>query len=216
MSSLVTKINERLTGRVKWFNNKAGYGFITITDGVRSGTDIFVHHTAIIVVNQQYKYLVQGEYVEFSLTSTQGETHEYNATNVTGVKNCGLMCETNRNYSNTSSSSNQRNTMAYDDRLVSSIGRCTGNYIKEERSYKDNSDITQYNKRRIDNRPPRIMIPSTKYDVNPQRNGDTYFREPIYQKRDVGMKDWTMTNNDTNNTYGGVNIGKTPRRTNVR
>ena len=34
-----------ITGRVKWFNNKAGYGFITITDGDRVGTDVFVHHT---------------------------------------------------------------------------------------------------------------------------------------------------------------------------
>jgi cold shock CspA family protein len=36
---------ERFTGRVKWFNNKAGYGFITATDGPNSGTDIFVHHS---------------------------------------------------------------------------------------------------------------------------------------------------------------------------
>ena len=41
------------TGRVKWFNNKAGYGFITITDGDRSGSDIFVHHSAIMINNQQ-------------------------------------------------------------------------------------------------------------------------------------------------------------------
>jgi hypothetical protein len=27
---------DRLTGRVKWFNNKAGYGFITATDGSHS------------------------------------------------------------------------------------------------------------------------------------------------------------------------------------
>ena len=49
---------DRLTGRVKWFNNKAGYGFITITDGFRLDTDIFVHHSIINVENQQYKYLV--------------------------------------------------------------------------------------------------------------------------------------------------------------
>ena len=36
---------ESLIGRVKWFNNKAGYGFITVTDGSRSGTDVFVHHS---------------------------------------------------------------------------------------------------------------------------------------------------------------------------
>ena len=30
------------TGRVKWFNNRAGYGFITVTDGEHNGIDVFV------------------------------------------------------------------------------------------------------------------------------------------------------------------------------
>ncbi len=85
---------EHLTGRVKWFNNKAGYGFITVTDGTRSGSDIFVHHSAINVDNQQYKYLVQGEYVEFDLIKTESQTHEWQATQVDGIKGGKLMCET--------------------------------------------------------------------------------------------------------------------------
>lgn len=88
------QLDERLTGRVKWFNNRAGYGFITVTDGERSGTDVFVHHTAITVANQQYKYLVQGEYVDFMFTFTQGGIHSFIATCVTGIKNGSLMCET--------------------------------------------------------------------------------------------------------------------------
>jgi CspA family cold shock protein len=86
--------SEHLLGRVKWFNNKAGYGFITVTDGVRSGSDIFVHHSAINVENQQYKYLVQGEYVEFNLVKTESQTHEWQASNVNGVRGGKLMCET--------------------------------------------------------------------------------------------------------------------------
>jgi cold shock CspA family protein len=83
-----------LIGRVKWFNNKAGYGFITITDGDKSGTDVFVHHTAIEVSSQQYKYLVQGEYVQFKLVHTNGGTHEYQSGGVSGVNGGKLMCET--------------------------------------------------------------------------------------------------------------------------
>jgi CspA family cold shock protein len=85
---------ESLIGRVKWFNNKAGYGFITVTDGSRSGSDIFVHHSTIQVENQQYKYLVQGEYVEFELVNTAAGAHEWQASNVHGIKGGKLMCET--------------------------------------------------------------------------------------------------------------------------
>ena len=88
--------SEHLLGRVKWFNNKAGYGFITVTDGSRSGSDIFVHHSAINVENQQYKYLVQGEYVEFDLIKTESQTHEWQASRVAGVRGGKLMCETRR------------------------------------------------------------------------------------------------------------------------
>lgn len=88
--------SEHLLGRVKWFNNKAGYGFITVTDGSRSGTDIFVHHSAVNVENQQYKYLVQGEYVEFDLIKTNSEKHEWQASSVSGIRGGKLMCETRR------------------------------------------------------------------------------------------------------------------------
>ena len=91
--------SERFTGRVKWFNNKAGYGFITVTDGSRSGSDIFVHHSVIGVGSQQFRYLVQGEYVEFDLVpTTQGSTHEIQASNVCGIKGGKLMCETRNEY----------------------------------------------------------------------------------------------------------------------
>ena len=89
-----TTSEERLIGRVKWFNNKAGYGFVTVTDGAQAGSDIFVHHSAIGVSSQQYKYLVQGEYVSFTLSDVKNEKHEFQASNVTGVNGGKLMCET--------------------------------------------------------------------------------------------------------------------------
>jgi CspA family cold shock protein len=97
-----------LLGRVKWFNSKAGYGFITITDGDLKDTDIFVHHSAINVSNQQYKYLVQGEYIELKLIETNNSKHQIQAADVCGIKSGKLMCETRNelklarnNYKNT-------------------------------------------------------------------------------------------------------------------
>jgi cold shock CspA family protein len=87
----------RLLGQVKWFNNKAGYGFITVNDGEYSGKDIFIHYSAIRVTNSQYKYLVQGEYVEFNLVKSNTDAHEFQATDISGVKGGALMCESRRN-----------------------------------------------------------------------------------------------------------------------
>ena len=92
----VSSSSERFTGRVKWFNNKAGYGFITVTDGPKSGTDVFVHHSSIKVDSEQYKYLVQGEYVDFNLSDTKTQDHEFQAGEVCGIKGGKLMCETRR------------------------------------------------------------------------------------------------------------------------
>ncbi len=95
-TSSVSSSSERFTGRVKWFNNKAGYGFITVTDGPTSGSDVFVHHSSIKVDDEQYKYLVQGEYVNFKLLDTTTDKHEYQAGEVCGIKGGKLMCETRR------------------------------------------------------------------------------------------------------------------------
>jgi len=88
----------QLLGRVKWFNNKAGYGFITITDGAQSENDIFVHHSRINVSQEQYRYLVQGEYVQFFLDNTPGKVHAVQAKSVSGINGGMLMCETRRDF----------------------------------------------------------------------------------------------------------------------
>lgn len=79
-------------GRVKWFNNKVGYGFITTCDDVSS--DVFVHHSQIVVTTQQYKYLVEGEYVHFTLSDSSNTEHKHLATEVSGINGGKLMCET--------------------------------------------------------------------------------------------------------------------------
>ena len=84
----------RIIGQVKWFNNKAGYGFITVSSGENKGKDIFIHYSAIRVVNSQYKYLVQGEYVEFGLVKSTSPEHEFQAVDISGINGGSLMCET--------------------------------------------------------------------------------------------------------------------------
>ena len=83
----------RCAGRVKWFNKK-GFGFITAIGGSpRDGEDVFVHHSALSVEGGIYKYLVQGEYVTFTWTETTSSDHEWHATDVRGINNWSLMCE---------------------------------------------------------------------------------------------------------------------------
>ena len=48
-------------GKVKWFNDQKGYGFIASDEG----GDVFVHHTAI--QKEGYRTLAEGEEVEFDL-----------------------------------------------------------------------------------------------------------------------------------------------------
>ena len=85
----------KLTGCVKWFNNKSGYGFITIlSENELKGKDIFAHHSAISVTGDLYKYLVQGEYVEFSVEKMENKNHESQAVKIVGIMGNDLMCET--------------------------------------------------------------------------------------------------------------------------
>ena len=92
MSSLESEL--RTFGIVKWFNNKNGYGFITVLRGEYEGRDIFVHHTGIKTEKSHYRYLVQGEYVSFDVLKCEDEKHELQGSEVTGVFGKCLMCET--------------------------------------------------------------------------------------------------------------------------
>lgn len=52
----------RLTGQVKWFSIRRGYGFITRDDG---GGDVFVHHSGI--QGEDFKALFEGQKVSFDV-----------------------------------------------------------------------------------------------------------------------------------------------------
>ncbi|MFA6384896.1 MAG: cold shock domain-containing protein [Candidatus Omnitrophota bacterium] len=49
-------------GKVKWFSNEKGYGFIT----PESGNDVFVHHS--VIQGEGYKSLTEGQEVELEIT----------------------------------------------------------------------------------------------------------------------------------------------------
>ncbi|HTK94994.1 MAG TPA: cold shock domain-containing protein [Terriglobales bacterium] len=55
----------RLKGKVKWFNNAKGYGFI----GRDDGPDVFVHYSSI--QSEGYKSLQEGDDVEFEIAQGQ-------------------------------------------------------------------------------------------------------------------------------------------------
>jgi cold shock CspA family protein len=121
-SSNVSSSAQRTTGRVKWFNNKAGYGFITSTTGAQAGTDVFVHHSGLAVSNEQYRYLVQGEYVEFQMNSIEGGAHRFQAADVSGIGRGMLMCETRRTFREGQQSSEQETQTAVSDNNRSAGG----------------------------------------------------------------------------------------------
>jgi len=91
-----TDNTDRTIGQVKWFNTKTGYGFITALDGDHKDKDIFTHYSSLRVTDSQYKYLIQGEYVELVVIKSSQGNHEYQSSDVTGIKCGGLMCETRK------------------------------------------------------------------------------------------------------------------------
>ena len=66
-----------MVGRVKWFNNEKGYGFIEYKDN----EDVFIHYSTI--QTEGYKTLSEGQYVKFDLITTP---KGYQGLNVCPVK----------------------------------------------------------------------------------------------------------------------------------
>lgn len=64
-----------MQGKVKWFNNAQGFGFIVTEDG---SADIFVHHTQIKM--EGYRTLKTNQDVEFELVETETGKQAHNVT----------------------------------------------------------------------------------------------------------------------------------------
>jgi cold shock CspA family protein len=102
MSSTDHISSARSIGYVKWFNKKQGFGFIHVLNGQHKDQDIFVHFSSIrvspgnsaAVLQNGYKYLIQGEYVEFVVESALKENHKFHAVDITGVLENNILCHT--------------------------------------------------------------------------------------------------------------------------
>ncbi|HVE13193.1 MAG TPA: cold shock domain-containing protein [Elusimicrobiota bacterium] len=66
-----------LRGKVKWFNDQKGYGFITPEDG---SPDVFVHHTAI--KEEGFRSLTENQTVEFEVLQSDKGPKAANVTKV--------------------------------------------------------------------------------------------------------------------------------------
>lgn len=58
---------DRVTGKVKWFSNERGYGFLLV-DGDETKNEYFVHFSSITM--EGYKTLKAGQPVTFELKDT--------------------------------------------------------------------------------------------------------------------------------------------------
>ena len=76
-----------VVGQVKWFNAQAGFGFVTVGQ-----EDVFVHHSEIRVGKEQFRYLVEGEYVELEVSKKVGE-EKRQGSGITGIGGGRVMCE---------------------------------------------------------------------------------------------------------------------------
>jgi cold shock protein len=76
-TTTTTTTTETVTGQVKWYNPKKGFGFITTSDA-----EVFVHQSQIQAPG--FRFLVEGEAVEFRVK--RDDTGRLSAEHVTGPK----------------------------------------------------------------------------------------------------------------------------------
>jgi cold shock CspA family protein len=80
----------KITGTVKWFSSRKGFGFVAPTsDNAPSKDEIFVHHSGLQMVEGAYRTVAEGTEVEFE--TEKDENGKLKAVNVTGVGGAPLV-----------------------------------------------------------------------------------------------------------------------------
>jgi len=165
-------IENNILGCVKWFNSKLGYGFIT---NISSSEDIFVHHTSLQSETENFRYLVQGEYVQFNLVQTREGSYDKHAVDVTGVLKGRLLCDVHQSNYTKSSTLNNNNTREYPNRSYSS-----DDYGGREDRQFNGRTFPPHKKSTYSTNKKRYPSPNNEAPYNPERG----FRTP----RSAGSK----------------------------
>ena len=103
-------VRQTHTGRCKWFNNRLGYGFVTVdnrTEGSDVPEDIFIHQTNVHPNSSTYRTLRQGEYVSFALSR---DDNSVQAVNLTGINGGPLLCDSQNTRPSNRDNDSTRNT----------------------------------------------------------------------------------------------------------
>ena len=127
------------TGRCKWFNNRLGYGFVTVdnrTEGSDVPEDIFVHQTNVHPNSSTYRTLRQGEYVSFALSR---DDNSVQAVNVTGLNGGPLLCDSQNTRPSNRSNDSGRNTHR-EPRRNNRRDRSDGEWVWQPYRGRDNRD----------------------------------------------------------------------------
>jgi cold shock CspA family protein len=171
---------------VKWFNNKAGYGFITVNDcETNEERDIFVHHSEIKVEQTQYKYLVQGEYVEFVIGAIARENNiDAHATSVRGINGGKLMCETRNEVRSYRTGEQPRQTRPAQATQQQGQAQATQQQTQAQPRQATHREATQTRQPRQEQRRPQLeKADQTEWMVVPRRRTETTGSRPVKQRQ---------------------------------